>query len=112
MMTLKVWQTLLQLDELRFAEGSPPGAAVKDHQCTPTMAGLVEIDALTMLVRQHDIRKALSHRRANLGEVDAKVEGSSHEYSSCTRLRRAYHPVSLDAPGPVKMHTSPAARSL
>jgi len=27
---LKVWQALLQLHELRFAEGSPSGTAVKD----------------------------------------------------------------------------------
>jgi hypothetical protein len=82
MMTLKVRQTLLQLDELRFAEGSPPGTAVKDHQGTPTVADLVQIDLLTVLVWQDNVREAFRNRRANLGEVDAKVEGSSHKNSS------------------------------
>ncbi len=82
MMALKVRQTLLQLDELRFTEGSPSGAAVKDDQGTPTVADLVQIDALAVLVRQDDVREALPNRRANLGEVDAKVEGSRHKSSS------------------------------
>jgi hypothetical protein len=92
-MALKIGQTVLQLDELRFAKWSPPGTAVKDHQGTPTAAGLVQIDVLTVLVRQDNVREALPNRRANLGEVNAKVEGSSHEYSSCAWLRRAYYPV-------------------
>jgi hypothetical protein len=48
---LKVWQALLQLHELRFAEGSPAGTAVKDDQGAPTVTGLVQVDALTVLVR-------------------------------------------------------------
>jgi hypothetical protein len=48
---LKVWQALLQLHELRFAERSPAGTAVKDDQGTPTITGLVQVDALTVLVR-------------------------------------------------------------
>src|SRR5215831_7498580 len=48
---LKVCQALLQLHELRFAEGSPSGTAVKDDQGTPTVTGLVQVDALTVLVR-------------------------------------------------------------
>jgi hypothetical protein len=82
MMALKIRQALLQLDELRFAEGSPPGTAVKDHQRTPTIASLMQIDALTVLVGQDDVREALPNRWANRGEVDAKVEWSSHKCSS------------------------------
>jgi hypothetical protein len=78
---LKVWQALLQLHELRFAEGSPSGTAVKDDQSPPTVTGLVQVDALTVLVRQDDVREALPNRRANRGEVDAKVEGSGHKCS-------------------------------
>jgi hypothetical protein len=78
---LKVWQALLQLHELRFAEGSPAGTAVKDDQGTPTVTGLVQVDALTVLVRQDDVREALPNCRANCGEVDTKVEGSSHKCS-------------------------------
>ena len=81
MVTLKVRQTLLQLDELRFAVGSPPGAAVEDHQGTPTVPSLVQIDVLAVLVQQDDVRKAIPDRRANCSEVDAKVEGNSHKCS-------------------------------
>src|SRR5262249_40087036 len=93
---LKVRQTLLQLDELRFAKGSPPGTAVKDHQGMPTVAGLVQIDLLAVLVWQDNIREAFPNRRSNLGKVDAKVEGSGHKHSSFTWLRRAYSPAQLD----------------
>ena len=81
MMALKIRQTLLQLDELRFAERSPPSTTVKDHQGTPTVADLVQIDVLTVLVWQDDVREALPNGRANRGEVDTKVEGSSHKCS-------------------------------
>jgi hypothetical protein len=70
---LKVWQALLQLHELRFAEGSPAGTAVQDNQGTSTVAGVMQVDALTVLVRQDDVREALPNCRANRGEVDAKV---------------------------------------
>jgi hypothetical protein len=78
---LKVWQALLQLHELRFAERSPPSTAVKDDQGTPTVTGLVQVDALTVLVRQDDVREALPNYRTNPGEVDAKVEGCGHKCS-------------------------------
>jgi hypothetical protein len=54
---------------------------MKDDQGTPTVTGLVQVDALTVLVRQNDVREALSNYRANCGEVDAKVEGSGHKCS-------------------------------
>ena len=85
--TLEVRQALLQLDELRFAVGSPPGAAVEDHQGTPTVPNLVQIDVPAVLVRQDDVREALPNRRADCGEVDAKVEGGSHERSSFVVLK-------------------------
>jgi hypothetical protein len=78
---LKVWQALLQLHELRFAEGSPAGTAVQDDQGTPTITSLVQVDTLTMLVRQDDVREALPNCRANRGEVEAKVERSGHKCS-------------------------------
>jgi hypothetical protein len=80
-MALKVWQTLLQLYELRFAEGSPAGTAVKDDQGTPTVTGLVQVDTLTVLVRQDHVREALANCRPNCGEVDAKVERRGHKCS-------------------------------
>jgi hypothetical protein len=62
---------------------------VKDNQGTPTVTGLVQVDALTVLVRQDDVREALPNCRANRGEVDAKVEWSGHKCSfSHVTLRR------------------------
>jgi hypothetical protein len=101
---LKVWQTLLQLHELRFAEGSPAGTAVKNDQGTPTVTGPVQVDALTVLVRQDDVREALPNCRANCGEVDTKVEGSSHKGS----LRE----VSSLSPVPAPRRTSHGRSSL
>ena len=54
---------------------------MKDNQGTPTVTGLVQVDVLTVLVRQNDVREALPNCRANRGEVDAKVEGSGHKCS-------------------------------
>jgi hypothetical protein len=54
---------------------------VKDDQGTPTVTGLVQVNALTVLVRQDDVREAFPDCRANPGEVDAKVEGNSHKCS-------------------------------
>ena len=82
---LKVRQALLQLDELRFAVGSPPGSAMKDHQGTPAVPSPVQIDVPAMLVRQDDVGEALPNRRADRGEVDAKIEGTSHKCSSLAR---------------------------
>jgi hypothetical protein len=65
---------------------SPPGTAVKDHQGTPTVPSLVQIDVPAMLVRQDDVREALPNSRANCSEVDTKVEASSHECFSFARL--------------------------
>ena len=55
----------------------------------PTVAGLVQIDVLTVLVWQDDVREARPNGRANRGEVDAKVEGRSHKCSfshACVEL--------------------------
>jgi hypothetical protein len=54
---------------------------VKDDQGTLTFTGLVQVNALTVLVRQDDVREALPNCRANRGEIDAKVERSAHKCS-------------------------------
>jgi hypothetical protein len=79
---LEVRQAFLQLDELRFAVGSPAGTAVKDHQGAATVPSLVEIDVSAVLVGQDDVGKALPDRRADRGEVDTELELSRHRCSS------------------------------
>jgi len=79
---LEVRQAFLQLDELRFAVGSPPGTAVEDHQGAPTVPNLVEIDVSAVLVRQDDVGKALPDRRADCSEVDTELELSRHRCAS------------------------------
>jgi hypothetical protein len=54
---------------------------VKDDQGTPAGTGLVQVNALTVLVWQDHVREALSNCRAHGGEVDAKVEGCGHKCS-------------------------------
>jgi hypothetical protein len=54
---------------------------VKDDQGTPTVTGLVQVDTLTVLVRQDYVREAFPNCRTNRGEVDAKVEGCGHKCS-------------------------------
>jgi hypothetical protein len=46
----EVGQAALQLDELRFTEGSPAGAAMERHQGAAASSGLVQIDGLALLV--------------------------------------------------------------
>jgi hypothetical protein len=47
----------LQLDQLRLAPASPTGTSVEDKE-RPSIASLfVQIDFVTMLVGQRDIRK-------------------------------------------------------
>jgi hypothetical protein len=46
----EVGQAALQLDELRFTEGSPAGAAMEHHEGAATGTGLVKINGLAMLV--------------------------------------------------------------
>jgi hypothetical protein len=77
----EVGQAALQLDELRFAEGSPAGAAMEHHQGAATGAGLVQIDALAMLVRYNDVGEAFPNGRADLVEVDPKIRDSGHTFS-------------------------------
>jgi hypothetical protein len=52
------WKAALQLNELRFAEWSPPRAAVEYYQGTTARACGMKIDDLTVLVRQRDIGEA------------------------------------------------------
>ena len=77
----EVGQVPLQFDQLRLAERSPRGTAVEDDQSPPPVAGLVQIDALAVLIWQDDVREALPNRRAKCGAVDATVHGSRHKCS-------------------------------
>ena len=65
MLTLEIGEAALQLNELRLAEGSPGGAAMKDQQGPAASAGLVQIERLPILVKQHHIRKARSNGWTN-----------------------------------------------
>ena len=77
----EVGQVPLQFDQLRLAERSPRGTAVKDDQSPPPVAGLVQLDTLAVLIGQDDVREALPNRRATRGAVDATVHGSRHKCS-------------------------------
>ncbi len=60
---------LLQLDQLRFAVGSPLGAPVENDDGLATGSRGVEVDRAPGLIRQHDIGKALAFVRPDLAEV-------------------------------------------
>ena len=67
---LEVRDTALQLNELRSTERSPVGTAIEHHErALPTTAG-VEVNGPAMLVWQHDVWKAGSHRRSDGVKVD------------------------------------------
>jgi len=59
----------LQLDELRLAERSPPGAAVEHHDRGTAGPGAVEIDRFAGLVRQADIGEPCADGRTDVGVV-------------------------------------------
>lgn len=67
---------LLQLDELRFAEGSPLGAAVEHDHGPPAGPRRVEVDVPARLVRQPDVRETL----ADLGPDRGKLEDKRHVF--------------------------------
>jgi hypothetical protein len=52
---------LLQLNELRFAIGSPPRAAIEDDERRPAGAGGVEIHNGAGLIRETDLREPLAY---------------------------------------------------
>jgi len=66
---LEIRPYLLQLDQLRLAEGSPLGTAVENHQGLPIRTRSVEVDAGSVLIPQADVRKALALARTDLFEV-------------------------------------------
>jgi hypothetical protein len=66
---LEVGQVALQLDQLRLAERSPPGAADEDDQPLAPRTGHVEIDGPAVLVRQHHVGEALPDPRPHAVEV-------------------------------------------
>jgi hypothetical protein len=80
--TLEVGETALQLDELRLAKGSPTGTAMEDHQSTPASSGLMEMDKMAVLVRQHNIREGRAHSRTNMAEVNTAMRHCRHRFSS------------------------------
>jgi hypothetical protein len=59
----------LQLDELRLAERSPAGTAVKEHDGTPPGAGLVQINSVAVLIRQRHIRELLTNGWPDMGKI-------------------------------------------
>ncbi len=69
---LIVRQTALQLDELRLAERSPGGAAVKEHQRPPRSADAVQVDDDSRSIRQGNIGEPLAETRADLLEVERR----------------------------------------
>jgi hypothetical protein len=76
----------LQLDELRFAKGSPTGTAVKHDYGASPASGLMQRYHCAVLVWQHHVRKVFPHSGANLAEVNAKIRDHGHMSSfSCTR---------------------------
>jgi len=81
-LVFEVRHAALQLDELRFAERSPRGAAVEDHQGPPATSGLMEIHQSAVLVWQPHFREALANRRADRGEVDTEICDRRHTLSS------------------------------
>jgi hypothetical protein len=56
-------QYLLQLDQLRLAEGSPVGAAVEDDERLAVAPGGVQVHRRTALVRQADFGEPLALAR-------------------------------------------------
>src|SRR2546428_132703 len=58
-----------QLHELRFAERSPPGAAVEYHDRGATGPRLVEVDRFAGLIRQADVGESRADGRTDGGVV-------------------------------------------
>src|SRR5262249_4841593 len=58
---------LLQLNELRFAIRSPPGAAIEHDQRRAAGAGRVQVDHGAGLIREADVREPLTYLRALAG---------------------------------------------
>lgn len=59
----------LQLDELRFAKGSPASTAIESNEGPVPLAGRVEINDRVRLIGQNDVGEPLS----NLGSLLTQV---------------------------------------
>ena len=66
---LQVGKYLLQLNQLRLAEGSPLGASVEDHEGLAARTGRMQVYRASALVGQPDVRKTLTLPRTDLVEV-------------------------------------------
>lgn len=66
----KVLEIALQLDQLRFAEASPGGAAVEQDEGPAVAAGAGELDGSAGLVRQREVGDRLADGRTG-GEIFA-----------------------------------------
>ncbi len=71
----------LQLDQLRLAVGSPNRAAMQDHDRATHVPALVQIDQLTALVGQPDVRERL----ADLRPAITVVELACHRFNIVRR---------------------------
>jgi hypothetical protein len=60
---------LLQLNELRFAIGSPSRAAVENDQRTPAVAPIKQPERVPVGVGQFEVRENFADRRADLAVV-------------------------------------------
>jgi hypothetical protein len=69
---------------------------MKDYQGLAASAGLVQIQRLAILVRQHYIRKVCSHSWTNGTKVNAEIRDCSHGFSSLSRPGQ-FSPVLLEA---------------
>ena len=67
-----VREALLQLHELALTVRSPACAAVEEDQHPPAAANGVQVDHLTRLVGQRQVRETLANGRADRGEVDRR----------------------------------------
>jgi hypothetical protein len=75
--TREIGQGVLQLDELRLTERSPRSTAMKEHDRTSPSAGLVQINRLTVLIRQRYVREKFSNCRSDVGEINGGRHTSS-----------------------------------
>ncbi len=67
--TVELSLDLLQLNELRFAVGSPSRTSVKDHQGTPPATPAMQPDQISVGVGKLEVRKRFANGRPNPGVV-------------------------------------------
>ena len=85
---VKILGDPLQLHELRFAERSPPSAAVEYHHRGAAGPRLVEIDWFTRLVRQADVGEPRANGRTDVCVV-ARTRGGHGVTLLAVCVRRA-----------------------